>query len=144
MDSETQHGFDFGDSCVSIDTDVRFIYHGPVLPKPRMTKSDRWKKRPVVTKYWAMKDKLVEQARDGGYELPDTLHIRIEIGVSKSWSKKKKAARIGKPHQNKPDLDNILKGIQDCLAKDDQYIHTYESVKKVWCEEGQDKIIFYK
>jgi len=37
------------------------------LPKPRMVKSDAWRKRPCVVKYWQYKDELKKQFK--GYKL---------------------------------------------------------------------------
>ena len=47
-------GFKLNKSSMSINIQ-------PVA-KPRMTRSDRWKKRPVVLKYWQFKDALKEKA----------------------------------------------------------------------------------
>ena len=47
-------GFKLNKSNISINIQ-------PVA-KPRMTRSDRWKKRPVVLKYWQFKDALKEKA----------------------------------------------------------------------------------
>jgi Holliday junction resolvase RusA-like endonuclease len=52
-----------------------------------------------------------------------------------SWSKKKKAEFNGKPHQQKPDLDNLIKAFKDALCEDDSYVHTYERMRKIWGEE---------
>jgi Holliday junction resolvase RusA-like endonuclease len=46
----------------------------------------------------------------------------------------------GKPHQVKPDIDNMLKAVFDVLCpQGDQGIHSIVA-KKIWGEEG--KIIF--
>ena len=43
----------------------------------------------------------------------------------------------GQPHLNKPDLDNIIKFVQDSLKEDgDQMIHTIVA-NKIWGEEGK-------
>jgi Holliday junction resolvase RusA-like endonuclease len=47
---------------------------------------------------------------------------------------------LGKPHKIKPDLDNLLKGVFDCLSENADS-HVYEVwAKKIWGEEGQIKI----
>lgn len=42
----------------------------------------------------------------------------------------------GKPHQQTPDIDNLVKAIFDCLVENDSYIHTVYA-KKIWGEQGQ-------
>ena len=41
----------------------------------------------------------------------------------------------GKPHQSRPDVDNLMKGLMDCLFQEDAHIHTIYA-KKVWSEIG--------
>ena len=41
--------------------------------------------------------------------------IAVWYQVTKSWSKKKKAEMIGKPHTYRPDLDNVIKSVLDGL-----------------------------
>ena len=53
--------------------------------------------------------------------------------MPKSWSKKKKAAHVGKPHQVKPDLDNVLKGFMDALRTEDASVYAV-SASKFWSE----------
>ena len=53
----------------------------------------------------------------------------------KSWSKKKRLDMVGECHMSKPDLDNMIKSVGDCLKKDDQTIHEIIA-KKFWSEES--------
>ena len=46
----------------------------------------------------------------------------------------------GKPHQQKPDIDNVTKGIFDSLKDEDSGIH-YLIASKVWTSEGDSKIM---
>ncbi len=101
-------------------------------PKPRMVKSDKWKKRPIVLKYWAYKDEVLRQAK--GYELPDKIDICFHLKMPKSWSKKKKVLMFGKPHQQTPDVDNILKAIFDIFCKNDSHIWSIKATK-YWSNE---------
>ena len=74
------------------------------------------------------------------FKLTEILDVDFYIPMPESWSKKKKESMCGKPHQNKPDLDNILKFIMDTLLPEgDQNVHTIVA-KKLWDYEG--KIIF--
>lgn len=107
------------------------------MGKPRMVKSDAWRKRPCVEKYWQYKDKLRAYLPDTIYEVPPVLEdIQFVLPMPKSWSKKKKAEMSGLPHQQKPDLDNIIKGFKDCLCENDSYVWQYNRISKVWGYEG--------
>ena len=74
-------GFKLNKSNISINIQ-------PVA-KPRMTRSDRWKKRPVVLKYWQFKDALKEKAEQKNWNLSKDITIYFSIAMPKSWSKKK-------------------------------------------------------
>ena len=99
-----------------------------------MTRADKWKKRPATTRYWAFKDAvrlLMPKRLDLNYR-----HIEFGVPMPKSWSKKKKAAMRGKPHVQRPDLDNYLKALFDALYEEDCAIHCLAQVKKVWADKG--------
>ena len=50
------------------------------------------------------------EIRAYGVELPESgWHAVFEMPMPKSWSKKKRAAMDGKPHQSVPDADNLVK-----------------------------------
>ena len=65
----------------------------PIAPvsKPRMTKRDRWAKRPAVVKFWKFKDDLASVRDDlAAFILKNAdVQITFAIPVPKSWSKKK-------------------------------------------------------
>ena len=104
-------------------------------PKPRMTRADTWKKRPCVLRYFAFKHKLNILAKQLNYIPGDTLAVTFVLEMPKSWSKKKKELMNGKPHQQKPDLDNMVKAFKDALLKEDSHVHTYSYMHKRWGEE---------
>lgn len=104
------------------------------VPKPRMTRADTWKKRPCVVNYWAYKDELNDKLKSIDIELKDELFVEFYIQMPKSWSKKKKAEHLGERHQQKPDVDNLVKGVMDALFKEDSHVHTIYA-KKTWAEE---------
>lgn len=54
-----------------------------------------------------------------------------------SWSEKKKAEMDGRPHQQKPDLSNLVKAFEDALTDNDQSINLYREVKKIWGKYGK-------
>ncbi len=106
------------------------------VPKPRMTKADRWKKRPPVVRYWEYKDLL----REAGLEsLPFDYWIRFTLPMPKSWSKRKRDQYRDTYHKQKPDKDNLEKGILDALYSEDCQIATGK-VSKVWGDVGKIEI----
>lgn len=60
--------------------------------------------------------------------------------MPKSWSNKKRNEMLGKPHQQKPDIDNLIKAVLDCLCKDDSYIWNVTALKQ-WDINGSITII---
>lgn len=102
------------------------------VAKPRMTRSDKWKERPATTKYWGFKDELLRQVKG---DLEPVFSVTFYIPMKKSWSNKKKQEMSGKPHQVKPDIDNYLKALMDCLCIDDSYIYDVRA-RKFWAEIG--------
>ncbi|WP_372809350.1 RusA family crossover junction endodeoxyribonuclease [Litorivivens sp.] len=106
----------------------------PITPmgKPRMTRSDKWKQRPAVMRYRSFKDEV----RLHGLTVPESgAHIMFVLPMPKSWSKKRKAEMNGKPHQSKPDIDNLTKALFDAIFEDDAHIWDHRSTK-VWGDEG--------
>ena len=110
------------------------IYSITPCPKPRMTQSDKWKKRPAVMRYWAFKDEV--RLKMGGVEL-DGSCVVFFIPMPKSWSKKRRDATLGHPHRSRPDISNLLKALEDALYGEDSHIASYGSLTKVWSDEGQ-------
>ncbi|MEO5367476.1 MAG: RusA family crossover junction endodeoxyribonuclease [Magnetococcus sp. WYHC-3] len=112
----------------------------PITPvaKPRMTRSDKWRKRPATTKYWAFKD----ECQKLGVKFFPGCGIRFFIPMPVSWSQKKRDFMVGKPHQSEPDLDNLLKALSDAVwPKHDQFLWSYSLLEKVWSKEGAIEII---
>ena len=107
------------------------------VSKPRMTQRDKWHKRPATDKYWRYKDSLLWLCKQARYEIGDSLSLEFIIEMPKSWSKKKRAEMNGKPHQQKPDLDNLIKAFKDALCKDDSYIYEYRTMRKTWGVKGK-------
>ena len=107
-----------------------------IMAKPRMTRRDKFPPpRPCVKKYWKFKDELIAYAEKEGFVLGDKVYMEFHLPMPKSWSKKKKAQMSGEFHMSKPDLDNMIKSVGDCLKKDDQTIHEIIA-KKFWSEES--------
>jgi Holliday junction resolvase RusA-like endonuclease len=53
-----------------------------------------------------------------------------------SWSQKKRAVMNGQAHQQKPDVDNMIKALMDALYAEDAHIWDLR-VTKLWGESGQ-------
>jgi Holliday junction resolvase RusA-like endonuclease len=56
-----------------------------------------------------------------------------------SWPEARRAAMIGKPHANKPDIDNLIKALLDAVFRDDAHVHTIHA-EKVWGESGEIRV----
>ena len=107
------------------------------LPKVRMTVSDRWKKRTCVLRYWEYADALRKSAEDQNFRLSDEISIVFYFKPSPSKSKKVREAMYGKPHKQKPDIDNLLKAVMDILRKEgDESIWNIQ-IRKYWAEENK-------
>jgi Holliday junction resolvase RusA-like endonuclease len=98
----------------------------------RYNHAARW--RPDWMKYQQWKDDLRILSRL--YRPPAELSLTFTLPMPKSWSKKKRLEMDGQPHQQKPDLDNLIKAFKDALCEDDAYVHTYRNMHKVWGAEG--------
>lgn len=48
---------------------------------------------------------------------PVKLEVHATFKPADSWSSRKKLAMVGRPHTQKPDLDNLVKGISDALNR---------------------------
>lgn len=103
---------------------------------PRMTRSDAWRKRPCVLRYFSFKDRLKRLALIARYKITDQIDITFVIPMPDSWSKKKKEEFNGNPHQSKPDADNLLKAYCDALSERDQTIWDMRA-RKIWGTKGQ-------
>jgi len=113
------------------------IYNITPVAKPRMTQSDRWKKRPATTKYWQFKDEVLKL----GIKVPEAgSHITFYMPMPDSWSKKKKSQFDKQPHQNRKDVDNLLKALLDCIYTDDACVWDVRITKR-WAYEGSIEII---
>ena len=107
------------------------------VPKPRMTQRDKWAKRPAVVRYRAFCDEvraLGVNVKESGSE------VVFVIPMPKSWSKKKKAEMIDEPHQQRPDLDNLLKALLDAIYDEDCTVWNIKA-SKIWGETGPIEIL---
>ena len=105
------------------------------VPAPRMVRSDKWKKRKCVIKYFNFKKNLLNIANREKYELTDTLNVAFIIPMPKSWNERKRALNLYRYHRQKPDRDNLLKALQDAFGYDDSFISDGRTLK-IWGEQG--------
>lgn len=107
---------------------------------PRQSRRDAWKPSPRVLRYRAWKDRFRPACEAAGWKLGPVFHAEFEIAMPASWSKKKKVAMNGQPHQQKFDVDNLTKACLDAFGEDDAFVHTLQVTKR-WAENG--RIILY-
>lgn len=99
---------------------------------PRQVRSDVWRPRPVVLRYRAFKDEMRLHVK----EIPACLALRFEIAMPPSWPKKRRAEMCGRPHQSKPDIDNLTKAVMDAIAEEDAFVWKI-AAEKLWAESGR-------
>lgn len=102
------------------------------MGKPRMTQRDVWKQRPVVMRYRAYCDEL--RYNLPGYELTPALSLTFGIEMPKSWSKAKREQMRERPHQQKPDIDNLCKAFMDAFKSDDSHVWALHA-EKLWADK---------
>jgi Holliday junction resolvase RusA-like endonuclease len=122
------------------NSEIAFTVFGTPIGKPRMTRRDKWLKRPNVIRYREWSDAVREAA--GQLPHPEAV-IRLDwtafFPPPKSWSKKRRAAAIGTLHRSPPDRDNIDKAILDSLFECDSAI-AWGTVRKIWGEPARVEI----
>lgn len=106
----------------------------PVMGKPRMTRKDKWHKRNATDSYWTMKDALVAFANRHKFTIGNMYHAIYLLPMAEKKSKKWKKEHEYQLHDQKPDIDNITKGIKDCLLDDDSKV-AVEYAVKLWSYE---------
>ena len=113
------------------------------LGKPRMTQRNKWYTPPDLARYWSYANEL--KLLLPHYELGDELTIEFYLPMPKSWSKKKQAEKIGTYHDQKPDIDNLVKGFMDALKSDinDDKRVAVLYCKKYWADKGALKLPNY-
>lgn len=108
------------------------MYDISPVPKPRMTRADKWKKRASVMRYRAFKD----ECRLHNVVIPESgYHVTFHLPMPNSWSKKKKQAMNGMPHKSRPDKDNLEKALLDAVFEEDSNVWDGRVTKK-WAYNG--------
>ena len=110
-------------------------------PAPRQSKRDGWRPSAPVRRYRAFRDAVNVMAGKRRKEVPwEGLTVTFRVPMPKSWPKYRREEMDGQPHQQKPDLDNLLKALADALWPDDD-THLWDvRARKVWAREGRIEI----
>ena len=112
------------------------LYAVTPCPKPRMSRRDQWKPSAAARRYFAFRD----QVKVLRIIVPECgWWIVFHLPVPASWSEKKKLSHIGRRHQQKPDKDNLEKGLLDAIYGDDCVVWDAR-VTKLWAREGAIEI----
>lgn len=96
-------------------------------PKPRMSRSDSWNKRPAVLRYRAFCDAI----RLLGAKLPQAYKLTFLIPMPEAWTAAEKAKAAGTPHRRRPDASNLAKATEDALVAEDSVLWRI-SADKLW------------
>lgn len=93
-------------------------------------------------RYYEYANALRELAASQGYIVPGKLSVKFYITMPKSWSNKKRVLKSGKPHEQRPDIDNLLKAFLDALCEEDSYVYAVRA-EKWWSEQGRIEVEEY-
>lgn len=99
---------------------------------PKNYKGREWP-RPACQRYWNFKDLVAINNID----FPEIgAEIVFILPMPKSWSKEKKERMNHRYHQQRPDLSNLLKAIEDAVYKKDDSAIADIHCSKIWGHEG--------
>lgn len=107
-------------------------------PAPRLTQNMRFTAK--AKNYERYKEAIRLMCRGHKYELTGVVKVCFVMPIFESWSAKKRAEHIGKPHCRTPDIDNMLKSFMDSFGKDDSHVYEIHA-RKQWGESG--KIVLF-
>lgn len=124
---------------------MNLIWNIEPMGAPRTTRADAWKKRPVILKYHAFRDAIQAEMKKvdlggGTWRDLDTLMVNFYLPMPKSWSKKKKEQMAGAMHQQKPDIDNLVKAVLDSIFRDGDDCRVAGVVARKFWIAGSGKI----
>lgn len=99
------------------------------VPAPRLNRGSRWnpQKSAALERYHAYRDHL----RALGVQIPERARIIFALPLPKA----RQGRAPGHPHRQRPDLDNLIKGLLDAVFRDDAHVHEIQA-SKVWADEG--------
>jgi Holliday junction resolvase RusA-like endonuclease len=77
---------------------------------------------------------FADECRLQGMKIESRQKVTFFIPMPKSWGKKKREEMECKPHQQTPDVDNLLKAVLDATHKQDC------AVWSIWAEKRWSKV----
>jgi Holliday junction resolvase RusA-like endonuclease len=106
-------------------TDIFYAKLKPVA-SPRQTQRDKWKPRECVKKYRVFCDLLRLEARKQNFKLNKNYTVVFGFKIPKTM----KNVHPGQPMEKRPDIDNLVKAVQDALYQgDDGAVSGFIAVK---------------
>lgn len=116
------------------------VFNITAMGDVRRVASDKWKKRDNVQRLYAYRNELKLLANVDGIVLGHRYQVVFEIPMPSSWSKKKRKAKALTPHDQKPDIDNLVKAFQDTLSKEDKAVYNVDGYK-FWTDKAEGRIL---
>jgi Holliday junction resolvase RusA-like endonuclease len=114
---------------------IHFVVPTAAIGKPRMTRRDKWKKRPCVVAYRAWCDLVREHCPNPPpAERVEEITITARYVLPPSLSERERRERAFKRKRTKPDGDNIIKALCDALWKRDEALGDL-SISRQWNTE---------
>lgn len=90
----------------------------------------------MVVRYRQFRDAV----NAAGIKIPvNGSRLMFVLPMPDSWSRKKKEAHNGKPHTQKPDVDNLAKALLDSVYIEDAHVWDIR-ITKIWGYDGQIQI----
>jgi len=120
----------------------QFYIKGEPVRAPRMTRRDRWAKRPAVVKYYEWSNSARQQCfgathrKIDGAKIDD-LEVVFYLPIAASMSAPKRAILEGQRHAGYPDIDNLLKALLDALVSQDKHVWRVRAEKR-YQRPGED------
>lgn len=133
---------------ISPQTNVRSVQGDKIffrIPEDKL-RPDGLKRKRRLERYNQYKLDLFDIANDIGFKVPvDDYHwIMFFIPMPKSWRKWQREKHNGRPHQQKPDKDNLEKAFYDALLPKVDNSVWDSRLTKIWTDstEGHIEIVW--
>jgi Holliday junction resolvase RusA-like endonuclease len=95
-----------------------------------------------LEKYNDYKESVAALCRQQRFSIPEqNVHMIFYIPVPKTWKEYKKKEMHMKLHQQKPDIDNLVKAVFDSVFSEDKYIADFRATKR-WVNKPEGWIEF--
>lgn len=111
------------------------------VAKPRMTQRDKWLPSKPAQRYFSWAN-IVGLLGNRLFLVPIgrpvTLSVTFHMPFPRSYSRARRRELVGRPHHLKPDIKNLIAGVEDALNgiawKDDALIWEYYRCQKFWTD----------